>query len=99
MPTDPRCGLNEIVRRLDFEPKTPLVITKLVDVPNVVVGAPTHEFCSKQKRPHARYGEWIFPVDQNNYACASISINILDECESFREMMVSLKKEHWIQAM
>ncbi len=92
MPTDPRSGLNEIMGRLDFEPKTPLVITKLVDVPNVVVGAPIHEFGSKQKMPPARYGEWIFPVDQNNYACESISINIPDECESFREIMVSLKK-------
>jgi hypothetical protein len=71
---------------------TPLLITKLVDVPNVVVGAPTHEIGSKQKRPLARYGEWIFHVDQNNYACASISINIPNKCESFEEITVSLNK-------
>jgi len=99
VPTDPRSGSNEIIGTLDFEPKTPLVITKLVDVPNVVVGAPTHEFGSKQKRPPSRYGKWIFPVDQNNYACASISLSIHDECESFEKIMVSLNKEHWIQTM
>jgi hypothetical protein len=40
---------------LDLEPKTPLVIIELVDVPNVVVGAPTHEFGSRHKRPLTRY--------------------------------------------
>lgn len=55
MPSDPGSGLNEIMGTLDLEPKTPLVIIELVDVPNVVVGAPTHEFGSRHKRPLTRY--------------------------------------------
>jgi hypothetical protein len=99
MPSDPRNWSNEIMGILDLEPKTPLVITKLVDVPNVAVGTPIHEFGSKQKRPPTRYGEWIFLVDQNNYACATIFVSIPNEPKSFEEVMVSLKKEHWIQAV
>ncbi len=90
---------SELVGTLDLEPKTPLVIIKLVDVPNVVIGAPTHEFGSRQKRPPTRYGKWIFLIDRNNYACATISVNISNEPESFEEVMASLKKEHWIQVM
>ncbi len=56
MPSDPGSGSNEIVGTLNLEPKTPLVIIELVDVPNVVVGAPTHEFGSRQKRPPTKYG-------------------------------------------
>ncbi len=65
----------------------------------MVVGAPTHELGSKQEKPPPRYGKWIYLVDRNNYACATISISILKKLESFEEAMVSPKKEHWIHVM
>jgi hypothetical protein len=39
MSSDSRRRSNEIMGVLDLEPKTPLVIIKLVEVPNVVVRA------------------------------------------------------------
>ncbi len=65
----------------------------------MVVGAPTHELGSKPKKPPLRYGKWIYLVDGKNYACATISIKIPNELESFEEVMVSPKKEHWIHVM
>lgn len=50
MPSDPRRRSNEIVGVLDLEPKIPLVIVKLVEVPNVavgVVGALVHKLGTK----------------------------------------------------
>jgi hypothetical protein len=43
MPSDPRKRSNEIMGVLDLELETPLVIVKLVEVPNVVVGALIHK--------------------------------------------------------
>ncbi len=65
----------------------------------MAIGTPTHEFGSKQIRLLARYGEWIFLVDRNNYACVTIFVSIPNELESFEEVMASLKKEHWIQVI
>jgi hypothetical protein len=52
-----------------------------------------------KKRPPTRFGKWILLVDRNNYACVAISVSIYNEDESFEEVVVSLKKEHWIQIM
>ncbi len=43
MPSDPRKRSNEIMGVLDLDLETPLVIVKLVEVPNVVVGALIHK--------------------------------------------------------
>jgi len=43
MPSDPRKRSNEIMGVLDLELETPLVIVKLVEVPNVVVEALIHK--------------------------------------------------------
>jgi hypothetical protein len=47
MPSDPRRRSNEIVGILYLEPETPLVIVKLVEVPNLVVGALVHKLGTK----------------------------------------------------
>jgi hypothetical protein len=100
MPSDPIRRSNEMVGILDLEPETPLVIIKLVEVPNVVVGALVHKLGTRQRRATIRYGKLIYPVDQTNYACVAVLTNILNKLESFEEIMAFPKKEHiWIQAM
>ncbi len=100
MPSDPRKRSNEIVGVLYLEPETPLVIVKLVEVPNLAVGALVHKLGTKQRRPTIRYGKSIYPVDWTNYAYVAVLISILNKLESFEEVMAFPKKEQiWIQAM
>jgi len=101
MPSDPRRRSNEIVGILDLEPETPLVIVKLVEIPNVAVGTLlVHKLGIKQRRPTIRYGKSIYLVHRTNYACVAILTNILSKLESFEEVMAFLEKEQiWIQAM
>ncbi len=100
MPSDPRRRSNEIVGILDLEPETPLVIIKLVEVPNVAVGTLVHKLGIRQRRPTIRYGKSIYPAHRTNYACVAILTNIFNKLESFEEVMAFLEKEQiWIQAM
>ena len=64
------------------------------------VAAPQLENAPRSRRPPQRHGEWIYLIDQNNYACAAFStIDIPDEPESFEEAMRSPQREQWKHAM
>jgi hypothetical protein len=77
----------------------PILPAEVEPEPRVLVEPQEH--LMRTRNPPTRYGEWIYPVNRNSYACmATIEPEYIpEEPATFDEAMASPERQEWIAAM
>jgi hypothetical protein len=52
-----------------------------------------------QCQPPIQYGKWVYPINQNHYACIASTPAIPNDPQTFQEAISSENSDHWKIAM